>query len=471
MVSYYLCNSTQSVYNWGLSEKMFNRDYDYISEWSWILNDIYTLQKNSITNNPYGLFNLTYIDQNDYANVHRSGWQYVYDNIKYLHNTNADMLLDLYLDKTFGWNSSINELLGIIPYTKSWIGFIHHTFDTSFSNNNVYTIINNPAFLSSLPFCKSLFVLSKHLKSTLQFELSKKNIDIDIHVIYHPAEFVSSKFNFNKFLLNEKRGVVNIGGWLRNIYNYYSINIPSRISHNYFFFRTKSLTFYKKSIKGKNMNNYYPDPDFLTNLRELLSDSKLTKNTLQNCSVNCSTNCSVNCSANCSVNCSANCSVNCSVNCSANCSANCSSNCSAISNNWYNHMYRDIVTKIRSVDIIERLENDEYDKLLTDNIVFLNLVDASAVNTVLECIARNTPIIINKIPAIVEVLGEDYPLYYDDCQNFINISHQVESLLKDTNSIKKAHRYLKKLNKEKFTITFFVSEFVKILQSIHVTSS
>jgi hypothetical protein len=32
----------------------------------------------------------------------------------------------------------------------------------------------------------------------------------------------------------------------------------------------------------------------------------------------------------------------------------------------------------------------------------------------LECIVRNNPIIVNKNKAIVELLGEKYPLYYED---------------------------------------------------------
>ena len=52
---------------------------------------------------------------------------------------------------------------------------------------------------------------------------------------------------------------------------------------------------------------------------------------------------------------------------------------------------------------ITRLSDDDYDALLTRNIVFLKLVDCSAVNTVIECIERNTVIIVNRHPALEEV--------------------------------------------------------------------
>jgi glycosyltransferase involved in cell wall biosynthesis len=65
-----------------------------------------------------------------------------------------------------------------------------------------------------------------------------------------------------------------------------------------------------------------------------------------------------------------------------------------------------------SVRLIDRLTDQQYDSLLSDNIVFLNLFDAGANTTVVECISRGTPILINKVGAVVEYLGKDYPFYY-----------------------------------------------------------
>jgi glycosyltransferase involved in cell wall biosynthesis len=65
-----------------------------------------------------------------------------------------------------------------------------------------------------------------------------------------------------------------------------------------------------------------------------------------------------------------------------------------------------------SVELLGRVSDDEYDALLEDSIVFLNLRDAPANTAVVECIARNTPILINPLPGVVEYLGEDYPYYY-----------------------------------------------------------
>jgi len=76
---------------------------------------------------------------------------------------------------------------------------------------------------------------------------------------------------------------------------------------------------------------------------------------------------------------------------------------------------------INNVIEIPFQSDENYDMLLDKNVVFLNLVDAAAVNTVLECIIRRTPIIINKIPGTVALLGENYPSYYTNVQQIPNL--------------------------------------------------
>ena len=48
-----------------------------------------------------------------------------------------------------------------------------------------------------------------------------------------------------------------------------------------------------------------------------------------------------------------------------------------------------------SVRIMERVNDEEYDDLLSSSIVFLNIYDAPAITTVIECLGRNTPILVN----------------------------------------------------------------------------
>ena len=98
---------------------------------------------------------------------------------------------------------------------------------------------------------------------------------------------------------------------------------------------------------------------------------------------------------------------------------------------------------------------EEYDNLLSKNIVFVELFDAAANNTVLECIIRNTPLIINKIEGVVDYLGEDYPLYYNNLDDVC--------LLINSQKILEGHIYLKNMNKDKFMIKTFLNEIFDIV--------
>ncbi len=81
------------------------------------------------------------------------------------------------------------------------------------------------------------------------------------------------------------------------------------------------------------------------------------------------------------------------------------------------------------------LSNTKYDQLLSENIVFLDLYDASANNAVVECIARNTPILVNPIAPVVEYLGADYPLYFGSLE-------EAAGKAADTALVIRAHHYL-----------------------------
>lgn len=111
---------------------------------------------------------------------------------------------------------------------------------------------------------------------------------------------------------------------------------------------------------------------------------------------------------------------------------------------------------------IHHLPDDEYDRLLSENIVFVDLYDASANNAVIECIARATPILVNPLPAVVEYLGEDYPLYFN------TLAEAAEKAL-DTALLRAAHVYLKgcatrsKLGADYFRRSFEASDVYRLV--------
>ena len=74
-----------------------------------------------------------------------------------------------------------------------------------------------------------------------------------------------------------------------------------------------------------------------------------------------------------------------------------------------------------SVQHLHRLNNQAYDDLLAESIVFLDIFDSSANNVILECVQRATPLICNRHPAIVEYLGEAYPLYFNNLSEVENL--------------------------------------------------
>lgn len=65
------------------------------------------------------------------------------------------------------------------------------------------------------------------------------------------------------------------------------------------------------------------------------------------------------------------------------------------------------------VEDLGRLSNPDYDTLLCSCVAVQYVYGAAANNTVIECMVRGTPLLTNRLPAIVEYLGPNYPLYID----------------------------------------------------------
>ncbi len=102
----------------------------------------------------------------------------------------------------------------------------------------------------------------------------------------------------------------------------------------------------------------------------------------------------------------------------------------------------------RDVEILPRQSPRGYDRLLSENIVFLHLYSAVAVNTILECIARNTPVLVNRLPAVEEYLGRDYPLYFASLE-------EAAAKAGDLESLREAHEYLRAMPKHWLSGEYF----------------
>lgn len=98
---------------------------------------------------------------------------------------------------------------------------------------------------------------------------------------------------------------------------------------------------------------------------------------------------------------------------------------------------------VGEVTEIATVGSGAYDVLLSRNIVFVELIAAVANNTIVECIARNTPIVVNRLPGPEYYLGKEYPLFYENLD-------EVGKLL-SIERICAAHQYLRRLDKSWIT--------------------
>jgi hypothetical protein len=88
-----------------------------------------------------------------------------------------------------------------------------------------------------------------------------------------------------------------------------------------------------------------------------------------------------------------------------------------------------------TAQMVTYVPNERYDEILSENLVIINLYDSSANNTVIECIVRNTPLLVNPIPAVIEYLGADYPFYFTSLE-------EAAEKAEDSDLIYETHRYL-----------------------------
>jgi hypothetical protein len=82
-----------------------------------------------------------------------------------------------------------------------------------------------------------------------------------------------------------------------------------------------------------------------------------------------------------------------------------------------------------------RLLADDYDDLLATSVVFLDLISASGVTSIVECLARATPVLVNRLPAVEEYLGVDYPLFYSSLEH-------AAALLSSDDAVRAAHEHM-----------------------------
>ena len=391
VVSFVISKKDTDEFSWGLQQQILNPDFSLKEAVKWILKSLPTRFEhwNNETLTSERLFNFGYFDKNLLLNVHRSGWQFIVDNMWRYQNPNG-MIFDVYSDKTFGWQREFYTRIGVLPFKQKWVGVFHHTPDMLYTDNNLTNSVNSREFIESLPNCAGLIVLSNYLKDWLTVRCPT----VTIFVIHHPTEFTEVTWSIDKWNANKDKKVLQIGAWMRNSYGIYSLPNPRGLR--------------KFALKGKEMDNYFAPPNYFEKLQDAIG-------------IDC-----MGTDGPCRVG-------------------------AQKSNKFMVGMLEHLKEQYSKVSILRELTNDEYDELLSNNVVFLNLVDASACNTIIECIVRNTPILVNRLPAVVEYLGNDYPLYY-------NSFEEAYEILSDNDKLLKAHKYLVNKDKTFLSIENFIDK-------------
>jgi hypothetical protein len=116
-------------------------------------------------------------------------------------------------------------------------------------------------------------------------------------------------------------------------------------------------------------------------------------------------------------------------------------------------------TWVGEVEVLPKLSIPEYDELMASSVIFSEYWDVSASNVVVEAIARCTPLVVNRHPALEEYLGADYPMFYDDLR-------EVQELLESPGRIRDAWGHLNEMDKSWLSARNFAQDISDFVQQV-----
>lgn len=138
------------------------------------------------------------------ANIkEHSNWSSVEEVIK---NIDKKGIFVSFCDSYFVNNTnSINEL---------WYGIIHNPFNWekySLWDNNI-SLFDINSFITSLKFCKILFVMNEtQITHTKQLLKSKGFDNIIVASLIHPINELTYEFNYDEYISNKNKTIYSIG--------------------------------------------------------------------------------------------------------------------------------------------------------------------------------------------------------------------------------------------------------------------
>lgn len=425
IICFGITNKVGTPFIWGLRDNMLKSDFSIEEAIKWIYEDYVTKGKELEEQHMYYpimnlkkniIIDMNYMCQDNYQGLHRSGWSYVIAGLQHLDYRHVlktpELLVDTCLERTFLWGINTTRVANIIPYKQPWVGFVHHTFNTSYSEFNCNTLLQTPEFLKSLPMCKCIFTLAKTLKNEFIEALEHIGFGhVPVQSLVHPTEIQVKHFSMHNLLHSMEPKVINIGAWLRNPYTIYALQMPKPNSE---------FALRKCSLQGKEMDNYFLPESFFEKLENFL-EHNFECDSISSCL------------------------------CRPGCSS--LSRTNDISNKHIQGMVNFLKQNNDSVKVLSYVNDEDFDDIMSSSIVFLDYVDQPAAsNTICECIVRNTPIIVNRYPSLEELLGKDYPGFYDSL-------YEAVSKILNLDTISQIHEYLKHINKDIFKLEYFVNDF------------
>lgn len=451
---------SDSIFNWGIIDKLKKMSSSIYESIDYLINEKIEKLIHPNINNKLPLY-IDLSEYQSYKDVHRGGWYVAIEELCKLTSSNG-ILCDMYVDRTFHWCSSYLSHCGIIPYTIPWCGFIHHTADTTQSTYNIINLFNNKLFIQSLETCVVLFTLSEPLTKIIKKFVNISGYNFAVITLMHPVVYPNyffSMYNFNK---NNNKKLIQIGCWLRNFFTIFTLN-------NNIINKNCNNTIEKYILIGKNMDECrIPDNLLIEHISEYYKlpideQNNANKGIIDEYSqhgkdIPCRGEHIICRGENVIIPRIIQHMINWLMK-TYDVSIIYYNNILYISDENVKNLVKNMIS---NMNYIQFLENQEYDNLLHNNILFLHLIDVAACNVIIEAIVRNTPILINKIPGTVHLLGENYPLFYTE-EHIKN--NKIESVLTLIN-IERTHKYLNHLNKDKYKINYFINNIENIVKNI-----
>lgn len=373
-----------------------------------------------------------------FQGLHRSGWNYALQGLYGLdarirasegaYDELPELLLDTYVDRTFHWGRSVLAARGIVPFRTPWAGVVHHTFDTSNGPHNCVQLFDCREFRESLSACKLLIALSEDLAAQLRGALASAGFGESVPVVsaVHPTELDAPAFSMDNFAQNPSRQIVQVGAWLRDTFAVYDLRLapPSSSAAP---IRGPGLAVNGTPTNpwgvrpavliGPEMQGHFMPDNFVQSIEAAVGSlesggaAPVDPGTMSR---------------------------------------------GAPANKFLAGFVRSLADQIQGVTVHTELSDADFDDLMSRNLVFLQLDDCSAVNTVVECIARATPIFVNRLPALEELLGRDYPGFYAS-------RNEVPIMLSDRGRVQRMHDWLRALDRSRLSLQTFVKSVIASL--------